>query len=379
MGAIVSGIGGMLGLGGGAGGTSFAGPQAASGLLSPVSAGQANQGTSNAFAQQQLLQALQGKINTQVPGAVAAQDQLSGQLQGMALGQGPNPAQAMLNQQTGANVANQSALMAGQRGAGANVGLMARQAAQQGAATQQQAVGQGAVMQANQQIAAMDALRALTGQQLTQAQGGSQNMANSAQAYQQNLLNAANTQNANQISMQSNINSANAGMAGQQMQNQPGLLGGLANAAGAVGKTVLGGVGSLFGGSGPAKAGAAPVGPGGKMSGAAMAQGGAVAGPQSSIGRRLVGAPVMNSGGLVDVVVSPGEKIVSPQEAKKAAQGGKPKMATVPGRAEVKGDSLKNDKVQTKLPAGTVVVKRSRANNDPEGFIREVLSKRGKK
>jgi hypothetical protein len=54
-------------------------------------------------------------------------------------------------------------------------------------------------------------------------------------------------------------------------------------------------------------------------------------------------------------------------------------METVPGKAEVKGDSLKNDKVPAKLPAGTIVVKRTRANNNPEGFIKEVLSKRGKK
>ncbi len=99
-------------------------------------------------------------------GILGAQQGTAGQLQGIANGTGPNPAQAMLNQQTGENVANQAALMAGQRGAGANVGLLARQAAQQGAATQQQAVGQGATLEAQQQ---MNAINALTGNQAAQA------------------------------------------------------------------------------------------------------------------------------------------------------------------------------------------------------------------
>jgi hypothetical protein len=86
---------------------------------------------------------------------LAQQQGLQGQLQGVVAGTGPNPAQAMLNQATGQNVANQAALMAGQRGAGSNVGLIARQAAQQGAATQQQAVGQGAALQAQQSLGAL--------------------------------------------------------------------------------------------------------------------------------------------------------------------------------------------------------------------------------
>ncbi len=94
------------------------------------------------------------------------QQATAGQLQGIANGTGPNPAQAALNNATGQNIASQAALMAGQRGAGANVGLMARQAAQQGAGIQQQAVGQGAEMQAQQQLAA---LGQLSGQQQAMA------------------------------------------------------------------------------------------------------------------------------------------------------------------------------------------------------------------
>lgn len=91
---------------------------------------------------------------------LAQQQGTAGQLQGIANGTGPNPAQAALNQATGQNIANQAALMAGQRGAGSNVGLLARQAGQQGAGIQQQAVGQGATMQAQQQMNAINALGA---------------------------------------------------------------------------------------------------------------------------------------------------------------------------------------------------------------------------
>lgn len=99
----------------------------------------------------------------------AQQQGTADQLQNIANGQGPNPAQAMLNQATGQNVANQAALMAGQRGASANAGLIARQAAMQGAGIQQNAAGQGATMQANQSLGA---LGQLGGQQ--QAMSGTQ-------------------------------------------------------------------------------------------------------------------------------------------------------------------------------------------------------------
>lgn len=99
-------------------------------------------------------------------GVAGQQANTARQYQDISEGRGPNPALAALHQATGENVANQAALMAGQRGAGANVGLIARQAAQQGANTQQQAVGQGATLQAQQQ---MNALSGLSAQQQAQA------------------------------------------------------------------------------------------------------------------------------------------------------------------------------------------------------------------
>lgn len=90
-------------------------------------------------------------------------------------GLGPNPAMNMLNQQTGQNVAQQGALMAGQRGVGANPALLARQIAMQGSGIQQQATGQAATMAAQQQIAAQ---QALMGQQATMSGNALQGEAN---------------------------------------------------------------------------------------------------------------------------------------------------------------------------------------------------------
>lgn len=362
-------IGGLVGFGGGAAGTSFAGPQAAN-IDQPTTANQATYGYERVQrgldAQNALLAALQGQNGIGNQSQVYNQLQgTAGQFQNIANGTGPNPAQAMLNQATGQNVANQAALAAGQRGASQNVGLIARQAAQQGANLQQQAAGQAAIMQANQQIAGLQGLAGVQGQlgNLATTQAGQQIAqsnanVNAQQAEQQNLLNAIAAQNQAKVASQSSINSANAGLANTQMGGTQKLIGGLANVAG--GGTYAGTSGAAYGGM--------------------MANGGPVVGPQSSIGRYLSDSvPQASEGGLVDVVVSPGEKIASPDQVQKVAQGGKAKLQTVPGKAEVKGDSYKNDKVPAKLPAGSVVVKRTRANNNPEGFIKEVLSKRGKK
>ena len=66
---------------------------------------------------------------------MTSQSNLAAALQAQANGTGPNPAQAALNQNTGTNVSNQAALMAGARGGSSNVGMIARQAGQQGAAS----------------------------------------------------------------------------------------------------------------------------------------------------------------------------------------------------------------------------------------------------
>lgn len=367
-------IGGLLGSAGGAGGTGFSSPQGATiqNGVTTQDTNQANLGAQYGIQQQQaLLAALQSQngignqasvfnqgqgLANQMGAAngVGKQDAVFGSLSGLknqqqataqqyqniANGTGPNPAQAALNNATGQNVANQAALMAGQRGAGANVGLMARQAAQQGGALQQQAAGQGAAMQAQQQIAGLQGLSAqqqaignttqaagnlatsqVGAQQAQQGQlaaqaanqvgnqmGATTGLSQGQQGYQQNVLGALGAQNSANVSSQGNINTANAGMAQTQMAGQQKLLGGAGQAIGAI---------------------------------AGLANGGQVSGPASAFGRYLAmqGSP-MAAGGL--------------------AQGGGAVQASSPGQTPVKkGDSYANDKIPTLLSAKEIVLPRS--------------------
>lgn len=237
--------------------------------------GGANQAAAGALGQQQsftnALSGSQGIQNQQ--NVYNQQQQLSNQLQGVANGTGPNPATAQLAQATSANTANQAALMAGQRGSGANAGLIARQAAQQGAANQQNAAGQAATLQAQQSLGAMSQLQGqqanmanLAGTQVNQQQTGLSNLANQAATQQGQLQNQygfnqsqlqnynlaqqgqqlAQTQAANNANtaMQSNINSVNGQIANTNAQAQNSLGGGL-----------LGGAGSVLGTIGLAKGG----------------------------------------------------------------------------------------------------------------------------
>lgn len=369
---------GAIGAAGGAAGTGFDTPQQAQ-IQQGVNAEQVQQGqtgVNNSLASQQaLLAALQGQgglqaqnqalsqqqaqnnalaaangIGTQnaaisgLQGVAGQQQGLAQQYQNIAQGRGPNPAQAMLNQQTGQNVANQAALMAGQRGAGANVGLLARQSAQQGAATQQQAVGQGASLQAQQSL---NALAGIGAQQQAQAatqqaigglgttQAGMQQAGNTAQAAQANQIagqqiagtqavtqaNLANTgqlqgalgaQNQATVSSQGSVNSANAALASKQMEAQQKVLGGAGQ-----------GLGSIMG----------------------LAQGGEVGGPISEFGQFLHG----KTNGL--------------------AEGGGPVAAgSSAQKAEKSGNSLENDKIPAMLSEGEVVVPRSVIqSSDPAG------------
>lgn len=236
-------------------------------LLSALSGQNGLGNQSQVFNQQQQLLAQQAAVNgtANQQNALNAQAQLGQQQQGtlaqyqnLASGVGPNPAQAQLAQNTAANVAQTGALMAGQRGASQNVGLLARQAGQQGAATQQNAVGQAATLQAQQQLAG---LQGLTGQQ--QAIGATNqsiagiaaNQVGQQQAQQTNAANlatqqagqtlsasqaAANTALGNQSNiygLQSNINTTQAGISAGNQKAQAGLIGGILGSAGAASST----------------------------------------------------------------------------------------------------------------------------------------------
>jgi len=342
-------IGGLLGLNGGFQGSGAQTPQQAN-IVQPTNAGQIGQAYSGAQGslqqQQALLQALQGQ------NGIGNQNQVYGQLQGVANGTGPNPAQNMLNQATGQNVANQAALMAGQRGAGSNVGMIARQAGQQGAATQQQAAGQAATLQANQSLNALGAAGNMANNQVANQIGAVGANTNANLAEQANLLGAQGQANAAAVGSQQSVNQGNTALATGIMGQQTGIIGGLSKGA---------------------SAGSIPL---------QQAHGGLIeGGPVSSWGKKMA------QGGPVNVVLSPGELALDPEQAREVAvdKSKAPQIMgqakVVPGQAKVKGDSLKNDIVPDKLRPGSVVVPRSKAGipEDAAKFIEAALAKKGKK
>lgn len=342
-------VGGLLGMNGGAGGTGFS--------TTPGTSGQqlnsAYTGAQNAMNEQQaLLSALQGQ------NGLGNQSNVYNQLQGVVAGQGPNPAQAMLNQATGANVANQAALAAGQRGAGANVGLMARQAAQTGAGLQQQAAGQGASMQAQQSLGALGQAGQLANTQAAN-QIGATGALSQARQNEQSILQGANTAH-NQIQGQ---------LANTTMQGQQGMIGGLMNAAGA-GAGLIGGKSGLT-----------------TLMGAEGGQVPNVNGPQSMFGQSLMQNPMMAQGGTVPAMVSPGEVFLNPKEAQAVHDGKVHPMQVgekIPGQAKVKGDSYQNDTVRRDLEVGGIVLPRHVTQNKNPGkeakaFVDAYMAKKRRK
>ncbi len=145
------------------------------------------------------------------------QQNLANALMAQSQGAGPNPAQAQLATNTGANIAGQGALMAGQRGAGANAGLIARQAAMQGSTIQQQAVNQAATLQAQQQLAAQ--------QQLQQQQASMAGGALQGESIQQGGV-------ANQNSAAMKSQDINAQTSANNSNNSTKIFGGVLNGIG---------------------------------------------------------------------------------------------------------------------------------------------------
>lgn len=291
---------------------------------------------SDVFGQQQgLVGQYQGLIGQQ-QGVLGQQQGLADQLQQQAVGGGPNPALAQLALTTGQNMQGQAALMASQRGGSRNPSALSRQAMQQGAGIQQQAVGQAAVMRAQQQLAAQQAL----GQQqqamgamtnniggamgaIGQQQANMGNMAGQSVGLQANLGNAA-AQNWQQryaaqlgdyrqtqgqkVAMMQNVNNVNAATAMQNAQNAAGIYGNVINAGG------------------------------GAIS--AMNQGG-VAGGRSP----LCDYAKMSSGGRVG------------------------------GAAKTEGDSPQNDTVPAMLSPGEIVIPRTKAHDERKiaAFLNSLL------
>jgi hypothetical protein len=268
--------------------------------------------------------------------------------------------------------------MAGQRGAAANPALIARQAAMQGANTQQQAVGQSAQLQAQQQLAAQQNLANLSAQQTGQQAGAISGYNQAAQGEQGSLLGAIGAQNNANVGMQSNLNSTNAQIQNTNAQGQNSLVGGL---LGGVGNAVQGLVGLAGGGEvvaeGPqtsfGKYFSQPMAEGGSLGTRAMSK----SGEQTSSGVST-NYGSYSKGGRVKAMLSPDELYLTPKKAQAVALGKLSPMAgeRIPGKAKVAGDSLENDTVPRDLEAGGVVVKRSQAQ-DPDkarSFVQAVMA-----
>jgi hypothetical protein len=387
-------------------------------ILNPTTVTQANSAYGTAqgalTGQQQLASALQGQTTQ----GAAEQTSLAQALAQQAAGGGPNPAQAQLAQNTSTNVANQAALMAGQRGASGNVGLMARQAAQQGAATQQQAVGQAATLQAQQQLAAQQQLQSLAASQVGQGTSAANSYSAAAQNEQGNILSSINAQNNANVAQQSNENSTNSGMAQTNANNSAGAVGGLINSAGGAAASLASFAKGGMVGDDPA--------PNKKLAKVAkkdrlplpdhikgmaaifhpkhFADGGEVTNIGSPQDMSPNSGPIANSSPLKSQAQwkvgggkpapagasSGGSQLVSGL-AGDGGSGGMASAATllasdgavVPGKAKVKGNSEKNDTVPAMLSAGEIVLPRSvTQSDDPVAnsakFVAALLEKHGK-
>lgn len=199
------------------------------------------EGTNTAQLQQAYNQAQQGIVQQQglvnqlgAQGGIQNQSNVYDQFGQIAQGIGPNPAQEMLRQQTGNNMAMQASSMASQRGASANPAALARSIAQQGAATQQNAVGQAAALQAQQSLNALGNQGNIAGQQVSNQMAGVQGLNNAVQN-EQNILQGANTAfNNAQVNMVGGMNSANAQAAAGNQQAAGQVAGGLMKGVSAV-------------------------------------------------------------------------------------------------------------------------------------------------
>lgn len=235
---------------------------------------------------------LTNTLTPQATGAVENQNALAAQELAMTQGGGPNPALEQLAQQTNTNVNNTAALMAGQRGGAANPALLARQAAQQGANTQQEAVGQAATLQAQQQIAAQQNLAQLEANRISQTGQATENL-NTQQQNEQNILQGANTAYNNAaVGMQSNVNNVNGQTAAGNQAANKGLLGSIASVI-----PGLGGFHLSHGGEVNEHLMLAEMNAHSLKHGKKYAEGGPV---QSNLGHGVFNAPISAGNGLQD-------------------------------------------------------------------------------
>ncbi len=312
----------------------------------------------NGIITQQDFQPQIATANQGVQGNIANQNAFASALLNQMNGTGPNLANAQLANATGQNVSNQAALMAGERGTGSNAGLIARQAAQQGAGIQQQASGQAAVNRAQQQLSAEGQLGGVYGQIGTE-QG--QNLATQQQAQaNQNSAIVGSTNAANTINAQVATNNTNNQMAALQGIGQAAEMGAFADGGEVHGYSSdldphLDSVSKIYH-------------------------------PHMSKTRAKASPITFAKGGSVKALVSPEEKILTPDKVNQVAKGKANPMeigSTVPGKPKVPGavNSYENDTVPAKLPVNSIVIPRSATKSkdpvkDSMRFVQATLAKK---
>lgn len=340
------------------------------------------------------------QANENLQSNIGNQNAFAKALQLQTQGGGPNLAQSLLSNATGENVANQAALMASQRGTGANAGLIARQAAQQGSKIQQDTAGKAAAIRQQQQLNAQQGLGNVYGQ-IGQESGNQLN----------SYLGGQNAQNQNIV----NTNQINAGIGQANTAGGSSVMSGIGQA--------LPGIANMFSSSGGSSAGSTPGSSAGygvnslsSNPNAAvgaynqLAKGGPVqpfsedlpehfSGIASIYHPHMTGSnvnqPSYNAstnayaeGGKVDAKVSPGEKFLKPKDVKKVAEGKADPMSigeTIPGKPKVPGavDSYKNDTVSKKLETGGIVIPRHITQGKNPGkeaseFVMAIIKKQKK-
>lgn len=287
---------------------------------------------------------------------IGNQNALARQLMMQSQGQGPNPAMAQFNTATGNNVATQAALMAGQRGSSANPGLMARQIAMNGAGVQQNAVGQGAALQAQQQLAAQGQLSNLYGQ-----------IGNQTGAMFTGAAGAQNAQNTGNIQNYGMAQGINSNVAQQNTSQSNKMTGGVMSAIGGGASSAA----SMFAKGGEVK----PK----KVMPSHLSAMAKIYHPHLAEGGEVYLAPTGWEDEPTDYNEPSGEakkgggmQSLLPMLMMLAKGGCVPALEAtggeVPGTAKVKGDSYQNDTVDAKLSPGEAVIPRSvMQSDDPVG------------
>lgn len=239
------------------------------------------------------------------------QQSLANQL--LAQSQGKGPGQTLVAQQAGQNAAQQGALMASQRGASGNAGLIGRQSAMAGA-------------QGNQQALNTQAGLSLQSQSALQQQQAS--MANQSIQAQSVLQGGQAAQNSAITQGSLGVQGINSGVQAANAKTTAGIFGGISNAGG--------GMMSMLN-----KGGIAGMADGGAASGAPI---------NDNIGIANYSAPGIGLPTTVSANYSSG----GPVSFGQMLSGGH-----VPGQAIVAGDAKKNDTVPTMLSPGEDVIPRS--------------------